>query len=95
MKILVDWLYLRTHINLDILNTVQKQKKKFGHQTTPIFNQISIRNLIQKPDKKNNKASIIIISHKNLEKNYNNLLSNLAKNKFILKKPTFIRIDKV
>ena len=58
-------------------------------------NKISIKNLIQKPNKKNKKASIIIITHENLEKNYKNLLSNLIKNKFVLKKPTFIRIEKV
>jgi homoserine dehydrogenase len=58
-------------------------------------NKISIKNLIQKPDKKNKKASIIIITHKSTEKNNNNLLSNLSKNKFILKKTTFIRIEKV
>ena len=64
---------------------------------TKIFakNNISIKNLIQTPDKKNNKASIIIITHKNLEKHYNNLLKNLIRNKFVLKKPTFIRIEKV
>ena len=64
---------------------------------TKIFakNKISIKNLIQKPNKKNRKASIIIITHKNLEKNYKNLLLNLNKNKFVLKKPTFIRIEKV
>ena len=56
---------------------------------------ISIKNLIQNPNKKTNKSSIIIITHKNIEKNYNNLISNLHKNKFILKKPTFIRIEKV
>jgi homoserine dehydrogenase len=62
---------------------------------TNIFarNKISIKNLIQNPDKKNNKASIIIITHKNLEKNYSSLLSNLTKNKYIIKKPTFIRIE--
>ena len=58
-------------------------------------NRISIKNLLQNPDKKNKKATIIIITHKNLEKNYNNLFSNLTKNKFVLKKPTFIRIEKV
>tara|TARA_B100001123_G_C15280075_1_gene1013681 strand:- start:823 stop:2115 length:1293 start_codon:yes stop_codon:yes gene_type:complete len=58
-------------------------------------NKISIKNLIQKPDKKNKKASIIIITHENFEKNFNNLISNLTKNKFVLKKPTFIRIEKV
>ena len=59
------------------------------------INKISIKNLIQTPDKKNKKASIVIITHKSIEKNYNNLLKNLSKNKFVLKKPTFIRIEKV
>ena len=58
-------------------------------------NKISIKNLIQKPYKINKKASIIIITHENLEKNFNNLVSQLTKNKFVLKKPTFIRIEKV
>ena len=64
---------------------------------TKIFakNKISIKNLIQKPNKKKKKASIIIITHKNLEKNYQSLLSNLVQNKFILKRPTFIRIEKI
>ena len=64
---------------------------------TKIFakNKISIKNLLQSPNKRNKKATIIIITHKNLEKNYNNLFSNLTKNKFVLKKPTFIRIEKV
>jgi len=64
---------------------------------TKIFakNKISIKNLIQKPNKRNKKASIIIITHENIEKNYKNLLLNLFRNKFVLKKPTFIRIEKV
>ena len=56
---------------------------------------ISIKNLIQNPNKKNNKASIIIITHNNLEKNYETLFFNLSKNKSIIKKPTFIRIVKI
>ena len=64
---------------------------------TKIFakNKISIKNLIQNPDKKNKKASIIIITHENLEKNYKNLFLGLINNKFVLKNPTFIRIEKV
>ena len=64
---------------------------------TKIFakNKISIKNLIQNPDKKNKKASIIIITHENLEKNYKNLFFNLIRNKFVLKKPIFIRIEKL
>ena len=58
-------------------------------------NKISIKNLVQTPDKRNKKASIVIITHKAMEKNFNSLLSNLNKNKFVLKKPTFIRIEEV
>ena len=74
-----------------------KDKPGVLSSITKIFakNKISIKNLIQKPDKKNNKASVIIITHENLEKNYNNLFKNLSKNKFILKKPTYIRIENV
>ena len=46
-------------------------------------NKISIKNLIQKPDKKNKKASIIIITHENIEKNYKSLLTSLFKNKYV------------
>ena len=64
---------------------------------TKIFakNKISIKNLIQIPDKKKNKASVIIITHKTYEMNFNKLLVNLNKNKFLIKKPTFIRIEKI
>tara|TARA_Y100000590_G_scaffold470160_1_gene662423 strand:- start:2853 stop:4145 length:1293 start_codon:yes stop_codon:yes gene_type:complete len=64
---------------------------------TKIFakNKISIKNLIQTPYKRNKNSSIAIITHKNLEKNFKNLLSNLNRNKFVIKKPTFIRIEKV
>ena len=74
-----------------------KDKPGVLSSITNIFskNRISIKNLIQKPNKKNKKASIIIITHENYEKNYSNLFKNLSKNKFILKKPTFIRIEKI
>ena len=64
---------------------------------TKIFakSKISIKNLVQVPDKKKKKATIIIITHKTLEKNFYNLLSNLDKNKFVIKKPIFIRIEKI
>ena len=64
---------------------------------TKIFskNKISIKNLIQAPDKKRKIASIAIITHENKEKNFKNLIKNLTKNKFVIKKPTFIRIERV
>ena len=64
---------------------------------TMIFSKykISIKNLIQIPHKKLKGASVIIITHENSEKNFNNLVSNLFKNKYVKKRPTFIRIEKV
>ena len=47
------------------------------------------------PDKKKKRASIAIITHKNLERNFKNLMKNLSKNKFVLIKPTFIRVEKI
>ena len=78
------------------LRFIVKDKPGVLSSITKIFakNKISIKTLVQKPDKKNNKASIIIITHKNYERNNKNLLNNLSKNKFILKKPIFIRIEK-
>ena len=64
---------------------------------TKIFakSKISIKNLVQVPDRKNKRATVVIITHETLEKNFHNLLSYLNKNKFVLKKPIFIRIEKI
>ena len=85
------------HFCSSYLRIEVKDKPGVLSSITKIFakNKISIKNLIQKPNKKNKKASIIIITHENMEKNFNNLISHLSRNKFVLKKPTFIRIEKV
>jgi len=85
------------HICSSYLRIEVKDQPGVLSSITKIFakNKISIKNLIQSPDKKNKTASIAIITHKNMEKNFYNLLLNLTKNKFVLKKPTFIRIEKV
>lgn len=85
------------HVNSSYLRLDVKDKPGVLSSITKLFakNKISIKNLIQIPDRKNKKASIIIITHESLEKNYKNLFTNLVKNKFIYKKPTFIRIEKV
>ena len=64
---------------------------------TKIFSKskISIRNLIQVPYKNKEKASIVIITHENFEKNFNTLLNNLKKNKFVLNKRIFLRIENI
>ena len=53
---------------------------------------ISVNRIIQTPDKKNNKATIIIITHKTYENNAKKCLSIFKKNKNILKFPTLIRL---
>ena len=53
---------------------------------------ISVKRLIQTPDKKNNKATIVIITHKTSELNSSNCLAIFKNNKNILKTPTLIRL---
>ena len=53
---------------------------------------ISIKRIIQTPDKKNNKATIVIITHKTTEINAHNSLAIFKKNKNIIKYPTLIRL---
>ncbi len=91
--------------NIDILNHICSSYLRIEVKDLPgvlssitktfAKNKISIKNLIQKPDKKNKTATIIIITHEGFEKNFKNLISNLISNKFVLKKPTFTRVEKV
>ena len=53
---------------------------------------ISIKRIIQTPDKINKKATIVIITHKTSESNSKNCLSIFKRNKNILKFPTLIRL---
>ena len=85
------------HISSSYLRIEVKDQPGVLSSITKIFakNKISIKNLIQVPDKKNKLASIAIITYENREKNFRNLIQNLTKNKFVNKKPTFIRIEKI
>ena len=53
---------------------------------------ISIKRIIQTPDKKKKIATIVIVTHKTSEKNSKNCLSVFKKNKNILKFPNLIRL---
>ena len=55
-------------------------------------NKISIERVIQIPDLKRKKASIVIITHKSLEFRSQNLIKSLKKNRNIVKKPILIRL---
>ena len=53
---------------------------------------ISVKRIIQTPDKRNMRATIVIITHKTTEINIRNCLSIFRNNKNILKFPTLIRL---
>ncbi len=53
---------------------------------------ISVKRIIQNPDKKNKKATIIIITHKSKESNLRKCLEYFKKNNNIIRKPIFIRV---
>ena len=78
-------LYLRFEVKdkPGVLSTITNRLAKY---------KISIKRLIQTPDKINNKATIVIVTHKTNELNSKNCLSVFKKNKNILKYPTLIRI---
>ena len=77
--------YLRLEVNdkPGVLSYITKNLAK---------NKISIERVIQIPDKKNKKASIVIITHKSKEINFTKCLKLIKKNKNILKKPKSIRL---
>ena len=81
----INSLYLRFEVKdkPGVLSTITNRLAKY---------KISVKRLIQTPDKKNNKATIVIITHKTNELNSKNCLSVFKKDKNILKYPTLIRI---
>ena len=81
----VNSLYLRFEVKdkPGVLSKITNRLAKF---------RISIKQLIQTPDKKNNKATIVIITHKTTEQNSTNCLSIFKKDKNILQSPKLIRL---
>ena len=62
---------------------------------TRIFskNKVSIKRLVQNPNKNKKISSIIIITHKSKNKSLNKILKDVSKKSFVKKKPKLIRID--
>jgi homoserine dehydrogenase len=78
-------LYLRFEVKdkPGVLSNITKRFAKFN---------ISVKRIIQTPNKMSKKATIVIITHKTTEINIKNCLSIFKKNKNILKFPTLIRL---
>ena len=64
---------------------------------TNIFskNNVSIKRLVQNPNKNKKISSVIIITHKSKNKSLKRILSEIIKKSFIKKKPKLIRIDDI
>ena len=62
---------------------------------TNIFsnNKVSIKRLVQNPDKNKKSSSIIIITHNSKDKSLKKVVKIISKKKYIKKKPKLIRID--
>ena len=62
---------------------------------TNIFskNKVSIKRLIQNPDKNKKSSSIIVITHKSKDRFLIKIIKEVSKKKYIKKKPKLIRID--
>ena len=78
-------LYLRFEVKdkPGVLSEITKRLAKY---------KISVKRIIQTPDKKSNSATIVIITHKTNENSSKNCLLMFRKNKNILKYPTLIRL---
>ena len=78
-------LYLRFEVKdkQGVLSSITNRLAKY---------KMSVKRIIQTPDKKRNSATIVIITHKTSEKNARNCLSIFRKNRNILKFPTLIRL---
>ncbi len=81
----INSLYLRFEVK-DKPGVLSKISKKLARY------KISVKRLIQTPDKKNNKATIVIITHKTFEKNIIKCINSIKKKEYLIKAPTFIRV---
>ena len=81
----INSLYLRFDVKdkPGVLSVITNRLAKF---------KISIKRIIQTPDKKNNMATIVIITHKTTEINSRKCLSIFKKNKILMKTPVLIRL---
>ena len=62
---------------------------------TNIFskNRVSIKRLVQNPDKNKKSSSILVITHKSKDKSLSKIIKEISKKRYIKRKPKLIRID--
>ena len=83
-------LFFSSYIRLDV-------KDKYGvlSDITKIFsnNKVSIKRVLQSPQKNKNNSSIVIITHRSKDDYIQKTLNTLVKKPYIIKKPKLLRIE--
>jgi homoserine dehydrogenase len=86
----IDERYFSAYLRFEVLD-----KSGVLSNITNVFskNNVSIKRLVQNPNKGKKISSIIIITHKSKNKYLTKILSTISKKSYIKKKPKLIRID--
>ena len=83
-------LYFSSYIRINV-------KDKYGvlSDVTKIFsnNKVSIKRVLQSPNKNKKNSSIVIITHRSKDNNIQKTLKTLAKKSYIIQKPKLLRIE--
>ena len=86
----IDERYFSAYLRFEVID-----KPGILSNITKIFskNKVSIKRLVQNPDKNRKSSSIIIITHKSKDRFLKKTLNEVARKKYIKHKPKLIRID--
>ena len=82
--------YFSAYLRFEVLD-----KQGILSNITKVFsqNKVSIKRLIQNPNKSKGSSSIIIISHKSKDDYLRKIIRIISKKNYVIKSPKFIRID--
>ena len=85
----IDDRYFSAYLRFEVLD-----KPGVLSNITNIFskNKVSIKRLIQNPNKSKKYSSIIVITHNSKNKSLNKIINQIEKKSFVIKKPKLIRI---
>ena len=86
----IDERYFSAYFRFEVMD-----KSGILSNITNVFskNKVSIKRLIQNPNKNKKISSIVIITHSSKDKNLNKILKEISKKKYIKSKPKLIRIE--
>ena len=86
----IDERFFSTYLRFEV-----EDKPGVLSNITNIFskNRVSIKRLVQNPDKNKKSSSILVITHKSKDKFLSKIIREISKKEYIKRKPKLIRID--